>query len=89
MHGLRRTSQFGGISYQIASISGIRAAAGKKLSLLAVSMFFWGGGLFVIAVATSGPEEQATANLPEALDAIGIVFFSFSYNSFFQGEYTT
>ena len=27
-------AQFGGISYQIASISGIRAAAGKKLSLL-------------------------------------------------------
>src|SRR5262249_18839114 len=70
-------AQFGSTSYQIASISGIRASAGIKLSLAAVFMFLWGAGLFVIAMAASGPEEQATANLPEALDAVGIVFFSF------------
>jgi hypothetical protein len=70
-------AQFGGISYQIGSISGIRASEGKRLSWLAVFMFFWGVGLFVIAIATSGPEDHATANLPEALDAAGIVFFSF------------
>ena len=70
-------AQFGSTSYQIASISGIRASAGKRLSLPAVFMFLWGVGLFVVAMVTSGPEEQATANLPEALDAIGIVFFSF------------
>ena len=55
----------------------LRASEGKRLSWLAVFMFFWGVGLFVIAIATSGPEDHATANLPEALDAAGIVFFSF------------
>jgi Family of unknown function (DUF6232) len=70
-------AQFGGTSYQIGSISSVRAGQGKKLSRLAVVVFLLGVGLFVAAIARSGSEQQADANFPVAAAAVGIMFLSF------------
>jgi len=69
-------AQFGETSYQITSISSVRAIQAKKLSRVAMVVFLIGVGLFIAAVARSGTEEQADANFPIAASAVGIVFLS-------------
>jgi hypothetical protein len=70
-------AQFGGTSYQIGSISSVRARQTKRLSRVAVFVFLLGVGLFVAAILKSSNEEQVEANFPVALSAVGIIFFSF------------
>ena len=69
-------AQFGPTSYQIASISSVRARQAKKLSRVAIFVFLLGIGLFIAAIFRSGSEEQAEANFPVAVTAIGIIFSS-------------
>jgi hypothetical protein len=69
-------AQFGETSYQIASISSVRATQGKKLSRVAVFVFLLGLGLFVAALAKSGSEGSADANFPAAAIAVGTMFLS-------------
>jgi len=70
-------AQFGGTSYQIGSISSVRARQTKRLSRAAVFMFLLGVGLFVAAILRSSSEEQVEANFSVAVSAVGIIFFSF------------
>jgi hypothetical protein len=70
-------AQFGGTSYQIGSISSVRARQGKRLSRVAIFLFLLGGTLFVAAILRSGSEEQADANFPLAVTAAGVMFLSF------------
>jgi hypothetical protein len=69
-------AQFGGTSYQMASISSVRAIQGKKLSRLAAFVFLAGLGLFVVAMAKSGSEQSADANFPAAAIAAAAMFLS-------------
>jgi Family of unknown function (DUF6232) len=69
-------AQFGGTSYQITSISSVRATQAKRLSRLAIFVFLLGVGLFVAAFLRSGSEAQAEANFAVAVTAIGIMFLS-------------
>jgi hypothetical protein len=71
------TAQFGATSYQIGTISSVRARQAKKLSRLAIFMFLFGFGLFVAAILRSGNEEQAEATFPVAVAAVGFILFSF------------
>jgi hypothetical protein len=68
--------QFGPTSYQIASISSVRARQAKKLSWVAIFVLLLGIGLFIAAIFRSGSEEQAEANFLVAVTAVGITFFS-------------
>ena len=70
-------AQFGGTSYQIGSISSVRARQTKRLSRVAVFVFLFGVVLFVAAILSSSSEEQAEANFPVAVTAVGIIIFSF------------
>ena len=70
-------AQFGGTSYQIGSISSVRARQTKRLSRVAVFVFLFGVVLFVAAILSSSSEEQAEANFPVAATAVGIIIFSF------------
>ena len=47
-------AQFGPTSYQIASISSVRAREAKKLSRMAIFAFLLGIGLFIVAIFRSG-----------------------------------
>jgi hypothetical protein len=69
-------AQFGGTSYQITSISSVRAIQAKRLSKLAIFVFLLGVGLFVAAFFRSGNETQADANFPVAVTSVGIMFLS-------------
>ena len=69
-------AQFGGTSYQIASISSVRAIQSRKLSRIAVFVFFLGAALFVLAMARSGTEQRADANFSLAVIAAAIAFVS-------------
>jgi hypothetical protein len=70
-------AQFGEAYYQIASISSVRVAQGKKLSRLAILVFLLGVGLLIAAVLrSSGSEAQADANFPLAVAAVGVIFSS-------------
>src|SRR5216683_4593738 len=70
-------AQFGDTSYQIGSISSVRARQTKRLSRVAVFVFLFGVVLFVAAILSSSSEEQAEANFPVAATAVGIIIFSF------------
>jgi len=70
-------AQFGGTSYQIGSISSVRARQTKRLGRVAVFVFLLGVVLFVAAILSSSSEEQAEANFPVAVTAVGIIIFSF------------
>jgi uncharacterized membrane protein YidH (DUF202 family) len=70
-------AQFGETYYQIASVSSVRVAQGKKLSRLALLVLLLGVGLLIAAVLRScGSEVQADANFPLAVAAVSIVFSS-------------
>ena len=69
-------AQFGATSYQIASISSVRAIQSKKLSRIAVFVFCLGAALFVVAMARSGTEQRADANFSLAVIAAAIAFAS-------------
>jgi hypothetical protein len=69
-------AQFGSTSYQIASISSVRARQGKGLSRLAILLFLLGVGIFVAAILRSGTPEQADANFPVGMAGVGTVFLS-------------
>jgi hypothetical protein len=70
-------AQFAGTSYQIGSISSVRARKGKKLSRVAIFVFLLGVSLFVAEILRSGSEQQADANFPLAVTAAGVMFLSF------------
>jgi len=70
-------AQFGGTSYQMGSISGVRVGKAKKINRVAVIVFLLGVGLFVVAILRSGSEERAEANFPVAVTAVGILFSAF------------
>ena len=70
-------AQFGGTSYQMGSISSVRARQTKRLSRVAVFVFLLGVVLFVAAILSSNSEEQAEANFPVAVTAVGIIIFAF------------
>jgi hypothetical protein len=70
-------AQFGGTSYQVGSISGVRVGHAKKINRVAVIVFLLGVGIFVAAILWSGSEERAEANFPMAVTAVGIVFSAF------------
>ncbi len=70
-------AQFGGTSYQIGSISSVRARQTKRLGRVAVFVFLLGVVLFVAAILSSSSEEQAEANFPLAVTAVGVIIFSF------------
>jgi len=67
-------AQFGATSYQIASISSVRALQSRKLSRIAIFVFFLGVALFVVAMARSGTEQRADANFSLAVIAAAIAF---------------
>jgi hypothetical protein len=69
-------AQFGETSYQIASISSVRATQAKRISRVAIFVFLLGAGLFVAAILRSGSEEQADANFPIGVTAFSIMFLS-------------
>jgi hypothetical protein len=69
-------AQFGGTSYQIRSISSVRATRGKRLSRLAVLGCLLGVGLFAFALARSDTQEHSDANFPFAVAAAAIVVLS-------------
>jgi hypothetical protein len=69
-------AQFGSTSYQIASISSVRARQGKGLSRIAILLFLLGAGILVFAIWSSGTPEQADANFPIAMAGVGAVFLS-------------
>ena len=69
-------AQFGATSYQIASISSVRALQSRKLSRIAIFVFFLGLALFVVAMARSGTEQRADANFSLAVIAAAIAFAS-------------
>jgi hypothetical protein len=69
-------AQFGATSYQIGTISSVRATQGRKLSRIAIFMFLFGIGLFAAAILRSGNEQEAEANFRLAVAAAAIVFFS-------------
>jgi hypothetical protein len=69
-------AQFGSTSYQIASISSVRARQGKGLSRIAIFVFVLGVGIFVAAILRSGTPEQAEANFPVGMTGVGTVFLS-------------
>ena len=69
-------ARFGQTSYQIASISSVRAIPAKKFSRLAMFVFLLGVGLAVFAILTSG-EEQSDANFPVAASSLGIMVLAF------------
>jgi hypothetical protein len=69
-------AQFGATSYQIASISSVRALQSRKLSRIAIFVFFLGVALFVVAMARSGTEQRADANFSLAVIAAAIAFAS-------------
>jgi uncharacterized membrane protein YidH (DUF202 family) len=70
-------AQFGETYYQIAALSSVRVAQGKKLSRLAVLVFLFGVALLIAAfLRSSGSEAQADANFPLAVAAVGIMFAS-------------
>ena len=69
-------AQFGATSYQIASISSVRAIQSRKLSRIAIFVFFLGVALFVVAMARSGTEQRADANFSLAVIAAAIAFAS-------------
>src|SRR5436189_6290101 len=69
-------AQFGDTSYQIASVSSVSVAQAKKISLVAIFVFLLGAGLFVAAILRSGNEQQADANFPVAVIAVGIIVLS-------------
>jgi hypothetical protein len=66
-------AQFGPTSYQIASISSVRATQAKRLSRMALFVFLLGVGLFIAAIFTSGTEERAKATFPMAATAVAMV----------------
>jgi hypothetical protein len=70
-------AQFGGTSYQIASIGSVRVVRLKKRNPVAVIVFLLGIGLFVAAIVRSRGEELAEANFPVAVTAVGVMFAAF------------
>src|SRR5882724_5406587 len=80
-------AQFGGTSYQIGSISSVRARQTKRLSRAAVFMFLLGVGLFVAAILRSSSEEQVEANFSVAVSAVGIIFFIPCTTSFAKASF--
>jgi hypothetical protein len=70
-------AQFGGTSYQIASIGSVRVAPLKKRNPVAVIVFLLGVGLSVAAIVRSGNEQLAEANFPVAATAIGVMFAAY------------
>jgi hypothetical protein len=70
-------AQFGGTSYQVASIGSVRIVRGKKLNPFALILFVLGVGLFFIAIArSSGSPQLADANFPLAVAAAGVMLAS-------------
>jgi hypothetical protein len=72
----RYVAQFGGTSYQIRSISSVRATQGRRLSRIAMLVFLLGVGLFVFAIIRSDTQEHADANFPFGVAAVAIVVLS-------------
>jgi hypothetical protein len=70
-------ARFGQTSYQIASISSVRAIPAKTISRVAMIVFLLGVGLDVFALLTSHTEEQSDANFPVAATGVGIILLSF------------
>src|SRR6266852_4700725 len=70
-------AQFGGTSYQIASIGSVRVVPVKKRNPVAIIVFLLGVGLFVAAIVRSGSEELADANFPVAITALGVMFAAY------------
>ena len=70
-------ARFGQTSYQIASISSVRAIPARKFSRPAMFVFLLGVGLAVFAILTSGTEEQSDANFPVAATGLGIILLAF------------
>jgi hypothetical protein len=69
-------AQFGGTSYQIASIGSVRAVQRKRLSRIAGAVFLLGAALVIVAVLRSGSGQQADANFPLAVTGAGIALVS-------------
>ena len=82
-------AQFGATSYQIASISSVRALQSRKLSRIAIFVFFLGVALFVVAMAKSGTEQRADANFSLAVMLLRLHLPPSLCSSLFQGEFTS
>jgi hypothetical protein len=67
-------AQFGGTSYQIASIGSVRVVLVKKLNPVSIIVVLLGVGLFLAAIVRSGSQELAESNFPVAVTAVGVVF---------------
>jgi len=70
-------AQIGGTSYQIRSISSVRATHGRKLSRVALLLFLLGAALLVAAIVTSDTQERADATFPVAAGALGVMVLAF------------
>jgi Family of unknown function (DUF6232) len=70
-------AQFGGTSYQIASIGSVRVVRLRKRNPLAVIAFFLGLGLVAAAAAASRSQELAERYFPMAASGVGIVAAAF------------
>src|SRR5229473_318277 len=77
VHVAPYVAQIGGPFFQIGRISSVRARQTKRLSRVAVFVFLLGVVLFVAAILSSSSEEQAEANFPLAVTAVGVIIFSF------------
>jgi hypothetical protein len=70
-------AQFGGTSYQIASIGSVRVVRLRKRNPVAVIAFFLGLGLVAAAAAGSRSQELAERYFPMAASGVGIVAAAF------------
>ena len=70
-------AQFGGTSYQIASIGSVRVVRLRKRNPVAVIAFFLGLGLVAAAAAASRSQELAERYFPMAASGVGIVAAAF------------
>jgi hypothetical protein len=70
-------AQFGGTSYQIANIGGVRVVRLRKRNPIAVIAFFLGLAIIAAAAAASRNEELAESYFPVAVAGVGVIIGAF------------
>src|SRR4030088_2652860 len=70
-------AQFGGTSYQIANIGGVRVVRLRKRNPVAVIAFFLGLAIIAAAAAASRNEELAESYFPVAVAGVGVIIGAF------------
>ena len=70
-------AKFGGASYQIANIGGVRVVRLRKRNPVAVAAFFLGLGLIAAAAAGSRNKELAESYFPLAVAGVGVIVGAF------------